>query len=323
MLTAVTSRVEERAPLAPVRPIPRKSLRPWAGRRLGGGDEHVGELWLAGPDSPVDAGVRGTPTLDELAAAESEALIGTRAMALLGPRFPLLVKLIDAAEWLSLQVHPSDRLATELYGPDQLGKAEAWLVLDAEPGAVLVTGPRPDLAGDELRRAIREGTVGREHCELRPATAGETLLLEPGTMHAIGPGTFVYEIEQPSDLTFRMSDWGRPATPERPLHVANSLRAIRPDAHAVPVGRDWRLDGGALTVREFRLEVEALPLAAARCPGGGSLEVVTALEGPVELSGDGWQEALEPFQTVVIPASIAEYRILGPGAGRVAIGSVP
>ncbi len=315
--------------MLPLRPIPQQSLRPWAGARLADAAEHVGELWVAGPGSLVEAPAnggspsRGRQTLDELAAVEGAALIGSRAIALLGARFPLLIKLIDASDWLSLQVHPDDALAGELYGPTALGKTEGWLVLAAEAGATLVTGPRRDLDAGELRRAIEDGVVGHSHCQTAAARPGETLLLEAGTMHAIGAGTLVYEIEQPSDLTFRMSDWGRPATAERPLHIAESLRALRPDAHAVPVGRDWRLDGGALTVREFRLEVADLAAPVARHPAGETLEIVTAIRGKAELSGDGWLERLEPFETLVIPASVPEYRLAGASGALACVGSIP
>ena len=97
----------------PLRPIPAPSVRPWAGARLGAVGASVGELWLAGPASVVDTG-EGPTTLDELAAASGAAFLGDAVVGLLGPRFPLIVKLIDAAEWLSLQVHPDDALAAEL-----------------------------------------------------------------------------------------------------------------------------------------------------------------------------------------------------------------
>ena len=288
----------------------------------------MGELWVAGPGSIVEAPASvgtasGAHTLDELAAVEGAALVGSRAIALLGARFPLLVKLIDAGDWLSLQVHPDDALAAALYGPTALGKTEAWLVLDAEPGSVLVTGPRRGLDAADLRRAIEEGAVERSQCETTAARPGDTLLLETGTMHAIGAGTLVYEIEQPSDLTFRMSDWGRPATADRHLHIAESLRALRTDAHAVPVGRDWRLDGGALTVRELRLEIADLNAPTTRRPAGETLEVVTAIRGTAELEGDGWQERLEPFETLVIPASVPEYRLAGASGALACVGSIP
>ncbi len=307
----------------PLRPIPAPSVRPWAGRRLGDADANVGEMWLAGPDSLVETTRGEQVSLDALAGAAGVALVGEAGMRLLGPRFPLIVKLIDAAEWLSLQVHPSDELASQLYGAGALGKTEAWLVLDAELGVSLITGPGLALAEDELRAAIADGTLDMDGCEVRPAVAGDTLLVEAGTLHAIGAGAFVYEIEQPSDLTFRVSDWGRSAVPGRSLHPAESLRALRADAHAIPVGRDWQLDGGALEVREFRLEIAALPGPVERRPGGRSLEVVTVIDGEAQASGSGWSERLARWETLVVPASAAAYRIEGIAAGRVCIGSVP
>jgi mannose-6-phosphate isomerase len=294
-------------------------VRPWAGTRLGEPGAHVGELWLSGPDARVVTGGREL-TLDALAAELGEALVGSRGMALLGTRFPLITKLIDAADWLSLQVHPDDALARELYGPDAVGKAEAWLVLDADPGAELVTGPAADVDEASLRAAIGAGTAGRQHCRTSPAVAGETLALPPGTLHAIGAGTFVFEIEQPSDLTFRISDWGRTG---RPLHIAEALRALRPELDAEPVGTGFRLDRGALELDGFRMELPDLAAPVTRRPGGRSCEVVTALRGPLRLEGDGWSETLTPYGTLVVPAAVASYGLSGPPDAVACIGSLP
>ena len=309
-----------RGPLRPVSPVPRLSRRPWAGRRLGDG---VGEMWVADPAASVEVDGLGTLSLDELAAREGEAFVGSAAMRRLGPRFPLLVKLIDAADWLSIQVHPSDELAAELYGPGQLGKTEAWLVLEADAGARLVTGPRPSLGEAELRDAIRTGLLGPDHCDDEPARPGDTLLIPTGTIHAIGAGVFVYEIEEPSDLTFRMSDWARPATPDRPLHIEESLRAVRPERHAILAGAAWQLDGGALEVPDFRLEIVEVPEASTRHPAGRSLHVLTAIRGRSQVEGVGWTETLEPFRTLIVPASDDGYRIGGSPGGLVCVGSIP
>jgi mannose-6-phosphate isomerase len=307
----------------PLRPIPSPSIRPWAGHRLAEPERHVGELWLAGPASLVEVAPGESLDLGAIAASAGVALVGDAGMRLLGPRFPLIVKLIDAAEWLSLQVHPPDELARELYGPEALGKTEAWLVLDADPGAELVTGPGAEIGEADLRAAIAAGTLDRTGCLTRPAVTGDTLLVAAGTLHAIGAGTFVYEIEQPSDLTFRISDWGRPPVPGRSLHPVESLRALQADAHAVPAGRDWHLDGGALTVREFRLEILGLPGVFVRQPGGRSLEVVTVIEGEALVTGDGWVERLARWETLVVPAASVGYRIEGTAEARITIGSVP
>jgi len=307
-------------PRLPIRPVPVPSVRPWAGTRLGPADAHVGEVWLAGPDAVVatDAGVR---SLDELAAALGEALVGSRGMALLGPRFPLIAKLIDAADWLSLQVHPDDTLARTLYGPDAVGKTEAWLVLDAVPGAELVTGPADGLDEAALRTAIAAGTASQQHCRRQPAVPGDALLIRAGTLHAIGAGTFVYELEQPSDLTFRISDWGRQTG--RTLHVDEALLALRPAEHAVPCGTSFRLAPGALEVPAFRLEIPDLAAPARRTPGGRSLELVTAIRGTLHLAGEGWTERLAPYETLVVPASVAAYSISGPADAVACVGSLP
>ncbi len=318
-----TTLVETIATGHPLRPRPEISVRPWAGRRLAPPGDHVGELWLAGPGAIVTSGAGEEATLDAVAAASGAAFVGEAGLRLLGPRFPLIVKLIDAAEWLSLQVHPSDGLAAELYGQQALGKTEAWLVVDADPDSRLVTGPADGLAEPELRAAVAAGTLGHDGCEVRPAVPGDTFLVQAGTLHAIGPGAFVYEIEQPSDLTFRISDWGRPPVPGRTLHTGEALRAIRPDAHVRPVGRHWRLDDGALVVPEFRLEVATLPGPVVRSPAGRSLEVVTTIEGEAHLTSEGWSERLGRWETLVVPASAADYRIDGGAGTRVCIGSIP
>jgi mannose-6-phosphate isomerase len=297
--------------LAPFRPVPAPSVRPWAGSRLAPADAHVGELWLAGPDSRVVGSDGGTLTLDELAAIHGPALVGTAGMARYGARFPLLVKLIDAADWLSLQVHPDDALARELYGPEAVGKAEAWVVLDADEGTELVTGPADDLDATVLLTAIASGEAGHRHCRHSPATPGDTLMLEPGTLHAIGPGTLVYEIEQPSDITFRISDWGRPG---RTLHTAESVRALRPARHAQPAGAGFRLDGGVLTAEAFRLELTRKE--ERRTPGGQSPEVVSVLAGSAVARGDGWTEMLRAWETVVVPAATGAY-VVEPASGAV------
>jgi mannose-6-phosphate isomerase len=304
----------------PLRPVPFPSPRPWAGTQLG---EGIGERWLAGPNSVVALDDGTSPTLDALAAIHGAALVGARGMERLGARFPLLAKLIDAADWLSLQVHPSDDLARRLYGPDAVGKAEAWVILAAAPDTHLVTGPSRDLAPEAIVAAIRAGTMGRSDCEAREARPGDVLDLPTGTIHAIGAGAFVYELEQPSDLTFRISDWGRPATTARPLHIEEALAAVDPTLRALSVGTTWRMDGGALDTGHFRLEILEAGDAQDRAPAGQTPEIVTAIGGDVILEGDGWREVVEPLCAVVVPAAVGAYRVVPGAGGRALVGSLP
>jgi mannose-6-phosphate isomerase len=280
----------------------------------------VGELWLAGPASVVQVGTDGPRTLDELAAEVGDALVGSAGLARYGARFPLLAKLIDASDWLSLQLHPDDALARELSGPKAIGKAEAWVVLDAAPEATLIVGPADGLSETELRSAIASGTAGREHCREVPAVAGDVLLVRPGTLHAIGGGIFLYELQQPSDLTYRVSDWGRSG---RALHIDASLRALHAGAHAEACGHGFRIDGGTLEIPELRLELPAVTTPIVRHPAGRSPEVVTAIRGSLRLTTDGWSETLATRETVVVPAAVAAYELAGVPEGMAAIGSLP
>jgi mannose-6-phosphate isomerase len=304
----------------PLRPTPTPSLRPWAGTRLGDG---VGEIWTAGPTSIVKLANGSSPSLDALAAEAGAALVGAAGMAALGPRFPLLAKLIDAADWLSLQVHPGNELARRLYGPDALGKDEAWLVLDVAADARLITGPDRELAPDDVLAMVATGSLRLDACEVRVPTPGETLNLRAGTIHAIGPGAFVYEIEQPSDLTFRISDWDRPVIPGRSLHLAEARLAVVPSLHAEVVGSGWRLAGNRLEERHFRLELIGAGRSDTRRPAGRSVEIVTAVRGAVTLVGLAFEERLAALETAVVPASVLAYEVVVAADAVAVVASLP
>jgi mannose-6-phosphate isomerase len=166
--------------------------------------------------------------------------------------------------------------------------------------------------------AIKAGEAGHRHCRRTVVAPGDTLMLRPGTLHAIGPGALVYEIEQPSDITFRISDWGRVG---RQLHIAESQRALHPERHAEPVGVGFRLEGGVLTTETFCLELATT--AAERRPAGRSPDVVTALVGGATLRGDGWEERLREWETVVVPASSSAYELVPDDGAVTAIASLP
>ncbi len=304
----------------PLRPVPIPSLRPWAGSRLGAG---VGEVWVAGPGSLVALPDGSTSTLDGLTASAGEQLVGSAGIAAVGLRFPLLAKLIDSSEWLSLQVHPDDALARRLMGERALGKDEVWVVLEVDATTRLVTGPARHLDAGDVAAAVAAGTMDLDACDLRRPTPGDTLNIRAGTIHAIGPGAFVYELEQPSDLTFRISDWGRPATPGRHLHLDEARQAIVPAQHAELVGEAWALDGGALNQPHFRLELVVSGSGSDRTPNGRSPEIVTAVGGTVILRGSGWSERLAALETAVVPAAVPRYTIATAAGAIGVVGSLP
>jgi mannose-6-phosphate isomerase len=213
--------------LTPFRVAPLAQERVWGGTRLGPqGTLPIGELWLAGPWLLVADGPYAGRTLDDVAAELGPALVGSAAPSRPGPRFPLLVKLLDPAAWLSVQVHPDDAAARRLAGPDAVGKPKPGTP-EAEPGAELLAGTRPGVRR-RTPGAMRAGAQ-RPSPARHAVTAGDVPCWGPDA-HAVGPGVLLYELQQPSDLTYRVDDWGRPASPGRRLHTKEALASVVPQS---------------------------------------------------------------------------------------------
>jgi mannose-6-phosphate isomerase len=226
-------------PLTPLRfqPIFRPAL--WGGARLRpllGAEpspEPTGEAWVLSDYGDAHSAVADGPlagtTLRQLLESAPERILG-RARAVNG-RFPLLLKLIHARAPLSVQVHPTDARARELEGPTAVGKTEAWVVLEADPTARVYTGLQPGVTAELLRRAIHFGRIENLLYAAAPEP-GDSYFLQAGTVHAIGGGLTLFEVQQTSDLTYRLHDWGRtdPYTGKpRELHVEKALACINYD----------------------------------------------------------------------------------------------
>lgn len=189
--------------IGPRRLSPERHARPWGGGRFGSIEGvPVGELWVSGDDAMLPDG----RTLVEAGLAAS---------------LPL-VKVLDVGGTLSVQVHPDDATARELLGPGAVGKHECWVVLEAPAGATVAVGMAPGASMEDLFGADeRRIAAALRHL---PVSAGTVLDIPPGAVHAPGGELVLYEVQQRSDLTFRIWDWGRP----RLLHLEEARRAIRP-----------------------------------------------------------------------------------------------
>ncbi|MEM8944741.1 MAG: type I phosphomannose isomerase catalytic subunit [Planctomycetota bacterium] len=210
-------------------PIFRRYL--WGGRRLetmlgkaiGAGDDYA-ESWELvdhGEDqSVVKSGPLAGQTLAQLVADHGEDLFGRHAGQ---TQFPLLFKFLDCNRTLSVQVHPNNAQGALLDPPD-LGKTEAWVVLAADPGSKIYAGLNDGVTQDELRAALEAGTCDQCLYTLEPAV-GDCIFIEAGTVHALGEGLVIAEIQQASDTTFRLFDWNRVGADgqPRPLHIQQSL----------------------------------------------------------------------------------------------------
>ncbi|HEX8281160.1 MAG TPA: type I phosphomannose isomerase catalytic subunit, partial [Chthoniobacterales bacterium] len=224
----MSSSLEIEEPLV-FRPIFKE--RVWGGRRLQElfGKElpegRIGESWeivdRADDQSVVLNGALAGHTLHELWTEHRSAIFGKIAD---GPRFPLLIKLLDAADKLSLQVHPGTELATEMKAEP---KTEFWYIAHAVPGAELYVGLKRHSSQPAIEEALQTGTV-EDHVHRCSVCTGDAMFLPSGRMHAIGAGNVIVEIQQNSDTTYRVFDWNRVDADGEPreLHVTESLRAI-------------------------------------------------------------------------------------------------
>lgn len=224
----------------------RPLLKPkvWGGRRLERygkllpAGELIGESWEVAdlPESIPDGrsviadGPWAGRTLHQVIADDREAIMGWASLSPEGG-FPLLIKFLDARENLSVQVHPDEAYAAS--HPEAHLKSEAWVVLEAEPGAVIYKGVRPGVTREQFERHIRTGEVVADLIAV-PAAAGECHYLPSGTCHALGAGVLVAEVQTPSDTTFRVFDWGRT---ERALHVEQALACMTFPAPSSPSSR--------------------------------------------------------------------------------------
>ena len=177
-------------------------------------DELIGESWeiadMGIEDSVVSEGWLAGNTLSELMETYLEKVVGEEVYNYYGRQFPLLIKFLDIHGKLSVQVHPDDEIAAERY--DSLGKAEIWYVMDAEPGAKVYMGFNREVSAQEFYDRCHNGTVEEVLNVIYPKK-GDSIYVAPGTVHAAEGGLLIAEIQESSDLTFRLYDWGREFDP--------------------------------------------------------------------------------------------------------------
>lgn len=210
----------------------------------------IGESWeladMGMQDSAVAEGWLAGNTIGELMETYLDRISGENAYSWFGRQFPLLVKFLDIHQKLSVQVHPDDEVAAERY--DSLGKAEIWYIIDAKPEAKIYMGFKRETSAQEFYDACKAGTADSLLNVLHPKP-GDAILIKPGTVHAAEGGILVAEIQESSDLTFRLYDWGRendPAT-ARQMHLDEAIDIIDygkyDDSAYMPAGSVKSRDG--------------------------------------------------------------------------------
>ncbi len=244
--------VESKA-LHPLKLPPSFREKIWGSRDLspifGSHPNPVGEAWYTFEENVIANGVHRGRALGEVMALLGPRLMGrsyrpsdlrrrsageAASAGPSGPYFPILAKLLFTSDKLSVQVHPDDAYALRHNGGP--GKTEMWYVVHAEPGASVALGLTRKMAPDEMRAAAQDGTIAR-FLDWRAVETGQTLFIPPGTLHSIGPGLVLCEVQQNSDLTYRFFDFGRLGDDgkPRPLHIEDAVAVTRQDQHPGPV----------------------------------------------------------------------------------------
>ena len=228
---------------------------------------------------------------------------------------PILVKFLDAREDLSVQVHPSDEKAAEL-GESDAGKTEAWLILDTEPGAVLYLGFRENVDESAFEKDLADPNVNiaMKYLNAIEVNPGDILFIPTGTVHAIGKGVFLTEIQQSSGITYRVWDWNR--TPKRELHISQAIESLNfgKTCQADFVLNPRRLDSKVeRLIDSFYFSVDRINLLAGEelsAKTNDGFQILTCLKGKSELIGWESRETISQGESVLVPASIGEYKIL-------------
>ncbi len=300
----------------PLRPYFREVV--WGGRRLQefyGKDlpegKSIGESFEVSAckdqESVVAAGPLVGRNLQSLVEEYQGELVGQRVWEHHGGLFPLLIKLIDARDDLSIQVHPDDAYAREKR-PGAQGKMEAWYVLHSERGRI-VYGLGEGVSAADLAAAVDAGRV-EDVVRSFEVKRGDVVFSPPGTVHALGRGVMAYEVQQSSDLVFRLYDYNRPGLDGKPreLHIEAALEVIRFDER-MPEPASWRhcpgaREGGATLVESdhFRLDLHCPSAPQSRHQTGESFLALTAIQGEAIIRGRREPHRLRPGATVLIPA---------------------
>ena len=257
--------------------------------------------------SVIDGGEYDGKTLESYI-NEHKGCLGTYCKS---NELPILIKLIDAQDNLSVQVHPNDEQAKEW--ENQNGKTEMWYVVQADKGAQMTCGVKKDITKEELQKAIAENTV-EELLNTAPSRKGDVFFVEAGTVHAIGKGNVIAEIQQNSNVTYRLYDYGRVGKDGRPreLHIEKGVKASnckKSEPREIPTYSDGtRLLGSCeyFAVKEIKLSK-----ATTLCADEKSYHAIIVVDGETELVTENYTQKIKSGETVFIPADMGEYTLSG------------
>ncbi len=297
--------------------------RIWGGRKL----QHFldknlpeaglyGESWeiadLPSDQSIISNGEYKGEELGGVISAFAKAILGASVLSQFGSQFPLLIKYIDAAKDLSVQLHPNDEIAEKEHSSK--GKTEMWYIISADEGATITAGFNQDVDAANFSKSIEEGTV-ENLLQLIPVKAGDAFYIKAGLIHAIGDGIVLAEIQQASDITYRVYDYKRKEQDGsyRDLHIEPAKKAIvykNPDDIILHHNKS-KLGSQILKHSEyFKTDIVRLQNTAHFIERKDTFTVIMVVDGELTLAYDKGEEKLKIGETALIPASCPSVRIL-------------
>ncbi len=292
----------------------------WGGRRLGtllekpiGEGEDYAESWEVvdhhDDQSVVENGPLAGTTLRTMCDEHSVALFGRHAPQ---RQFPLLMKYLDANRNLSVQVHPNDAQGAMLPKPD-LGKTEAWIVVHADPGSRIYAGLKRGFDRAAFEREVVRGTTELCLHQIEPA-AGDCVFIPAGTVHALGEGLVVAEIQQASDTTFRIFDWNRLGADGQPrqLHIQEALDVIDFETGPIEVQSPEAIESDHVQ-RLVKCDKFVLDRASTgescRAAGDDRFHILSVLDGSLQIQSEWTPDPLKKGQTILVPAEVGEVEL--------------
>ena len=276
----------------------------------------TGESWelstVEGDVSIVANGVLKGKSLMELIDEMPNEILGTKVYERFGKQFPLLFKYLDAREDLSIQVHPNDKLAKERH--NSFGKTEMWYVMQADADARIIVGFKEDSSKEEYLKHLEDKTLVSILDDVK-AKAGDVFFLETGTVHAIGAGLVVAEIQQTSDITYRLYDFDRKDAQgnTRELHVDLALDAINYNKVDTQKKYETKVNTSNVVVDCPYFTTNFIPLESKVevAKSGETITVYMCIEGSFEIEFEGFRQTYIKGDTVLVPAEINAFILNG------------
>lgn len=294
----------------------------WGGKKLkqlfnkNSPSSQTGESWeisdVDGNDSIISNGPYKGKSIKWLLEEFGPRFVGKKVFERFGPKFPLLIKFIDAGQALSVQLHPDDKIAKEKH--NSFGKTEMWVIMQADKDAEVIMGFKEQIAKDEYQNLVETNRLV-DALNREKVKKGDAFIINPGLVHAIGAGVLLAEIQQTSDITYRIYDWDRvtDSGATRELHTDLALEAID-----LSNNKDFKINYTAKANQSselfhnqyFKTNIIALDSQITRDYSGlDSFVILMGMQGKSIVTTNGNQEVLEQGETMLVPACISKISI--------------